>query len=113
MLIICTPHSVCILVVFVASLCPDFFLCDSVFLLTQQTSVKQVLVSICRISGHYYQCSRFAFGPELITSFYDSANFLKVVEMEKCLQEANNLLPPREIICALAEKFRYKFAFSY
>ncbi|XP_039128615.1 protein SAWADEE HOMEODOMAIN HOMOLOG 2-like isoform X3 [Dioscorea cayenensis subsp. rotundata] len=25
--------------------------------------------------------------------------------MEKCLQEANNLLPPREIICALAEKF--------
>ncbi|KAJ0964446.1 hypothetical protein J5N97_029568 [Dioscorea zingiberensis] len=29
----------------------------------------------------------------------------EVVEMEKCLQEANNLLPPREIICALAEKF--------
>lgn len=31
----------------------------------------------------------------------------KVVEMEMCLQEVNNAIPAREVICALAEKFRY------
>ncbi|KAJ8499781.1 hypothetical protein OPV22_010333 [Ensete ventricosum] len=29
----------------------------------------------------------------------------EVLEMEACLQEVNNAIPPREIICALADKF--------
>lgn len=32
---------------------------------------------------------------------------IKVLEMESCLQEANNAIPPREVMSALAEKFRY------
>lgn len=28
----------------------------------------------------------------------------KALEMESCLQEVNNPIPPREIICALADK---------
>jgi hypothetical protein len=31
---------------------------------------------------------------------------IKVLEMETCLQEANNSIPPREVMSALAEKFR-------
>jgi hypothetical protein len=31
---------------------------------------------------------------------------IKVLEMETCLQEANNAIPPREFMSALAEKFR-------
>lgn len=43
--------------------------------------------------------------------FENSANviafFIKVTEMEAILQQHNNTMPAREVLVALAEKFRY------
>lgn len=41
---------------------------------------------------------------EITNYFY---MLIKVLEMESCLQEANNAIPPRDVMSALAEKFRY------
>lgn len=57
------------------------------------------------------RCGINWFSYSFLLEFENSANviafFVKVTEMEAILQQHNNTMPAREVLVALAEKFRY------